>query len=203
MPTPEEIAAQELEIKFNNEVQVRIAKILPDEIAKALPKVPDKYELKLPEKASISTEDLPVIADIAKSLGLSQDKASVLVDVLDSHNKNVMDAFGKALSKTVTKWQTDMAADEELGGKDGSKVPQTDAAVEKFLSKFGSPELKEFLGKSGNGKNPVLVRALLRAANAMKDDVIDIGSNRSVTGSKKSTADKLYGPGTEVGSKAA
>lgn len=207
------LAAKEAETKFNTEVEARIAqrlpealkKALPDAVKAALPGVPEKYELTLPEKALITAEDLVGIADIAKTLALPQDKAGTLVTVLDAHAKAVAQAQQKALTDTVAKWGTEAAADEELGGKDGSKMAATTAVTDKFMAKFGTPELKEFLSKSGLGNNPALIRAFLRAGNAMKDDVILIPKDGGGGGGngKKSTADKLYGEGTVAGQKAA
>lgn len=202
-------AAKAAETKFNTEVEARIAQRLPDEVKKALPDavkaalpgVPEKYELTLPEKALITADDLVGIASIAKQLALPQDRAGTLVTVLDAHAKAVAAAQQKSLTDTVAKWGTEAAADEELGGKDGSKIAATTAVTDKFMTKFGTPELKEFLSKSGLGNHPALIRAFLRAGNAMKDDTIVITKDGggSGGGGKKSTADKLYGDGTVIG----
>lgn len=200
-------AQKAAETKFNTEVETRLAARLPDALKAALPDavkaampgVPEKYDLKLPEKALLVADDLAVAADIAKSLGItSNEKAQHLVDTLDAHTKSVVEAQLKARSDAVAKWGTDAAADEELGGKDGSKLTETTAVTDKFMAKFGSPELKDFLSKSGLGNHPALIRAFLRAGKAMKNDTILIPKDGGGGGSgqKKTTAEKLYGEGT-------
>lgn len=189
------------ETKFNTEVEARVKAQLPDALKAALPDavkaampvVPDKYDLKLPNEAILQASDLENVAKTAKTLGLAQDKAQMLTDTLDAHTKTVVQAQRAALEQTVKKWGVEAAADEEIGGKDGSKLAATTQIADKFMTKFGSPELKDFLSKSGLGNHPAVIRAFYRAGMAMKDDTIVIPKGGSQdAGGKKTIAQKLY-----------
>jgi hypothetical protein len=198
--------------KFNTEVDARVtAKLpdavkaaLPDAVKAALPQVPDKYDLKLPDKASLKATDLEIVAKTAKELGLPQDKAQKYMETLDSHTKSILQGQQAALEQTVEKWGADAAADEEIGGKDGSKIAATKQVADAFLTKFGSAELMKFLSETGLGNHPGLIRAFYRAGLAMKDDTIVIPKGGSGSGGpKKTTAEKLYGASMEKAKAAA
>jgi hypothetical protein len=132
-------------------------------------------------------------------LGLSNDDSAQ--KVLDFTNQEVASAVeatmkayqpgGAEWTAQVDQWKKAALADPELGN---GKQETLDAAATKakaVLDRFFPESVKQFLHSTGYGANPDLVKALLGIAKAQGEGSFVTGAPGG--GTKKSTADVLYG----------
>jgi hypothetical protein len=165
----------------------------------AAPVVPEKYTLKLPEKSLLDATATERTTAIARTLGLSNDDSAQ--KVLDFTNQEVASAVeatmkayqpgGAEWTAQVDQWKKAALADPELGN---GKQETLDAAATKakaVLDRFFPESVKQFLHSTGYGANPDLVKALLGIAKAQGEGSFVTGAPGG--GTKKSTADVLYG----------
>lgn len=129
--------------------------------------VPEKYELVAPEGMEIDAAVLGKFEPVFKELNLSNESAQKLANLYAEMKAEEMKDFGVKLQEQVTSWEGELASDAEVGGKNfGDTVRHAQSAV----ARFGTPELKQFLARSGTGSHPELVRAFARIGKAMAED---------------------------------
>lgn len=128
---------------------------------------PEKYELKAPEGMELDTEMLGKFEPAFKELNLSNEQAQKLTDIYAAMKAEEAKDFGVKLQEQITSWEGELAADTEMGGKNFS---DTVRHAQSAIARFGSPELKQFLARSGSGSHPELVRAFARIGKSMAED---------------------------------
>ena len=102
---------------------------------------------------------------------------------------------------------TTVKADPILGGKDGAALVETVALADKVLDKFGTPELRNMLSKTGYGNHPELVRIFRRIGETLKDDSVilngrDTGGNPNKGKTPEERAARMF-PSTQKKKEAA
>jgi hypothetical protein len=121
------------------------------------PTVPEKYEFSAPDGAELNPEVMGKFEGLAKELGLSQEAAQKVVDVMGPQ----MAAVQKAQIEAVkTQWAESARTDKEFGGE---KLAENLAVAKKALDAFGTPELHTLLNDSGLGNHPEIIRAFFKA----------------------------------------
>lgn len=129
--------------------------------------VPEKYELTAPEGMVIDAEALSKFEPIFKELNLSNEGAQKLANLYAEMKAEEVKDFGVKLQEQITEWEGQLASDAEVGGKNfGDTVRHAQSAI----ARFGTPELKQFLARSGSGSHPELVRTFARIGKAMAED---------------------------------
>jgi hypothetical protein len=151
-------------------------------------KVPDKYDLKIPEGSLLKPEEVDKISAYAKAKGLSNEQAQEELNKKSDAVKEYHSALETVHGNSVKEWADKSATDKEFGGENFGKNAEL---AKRALEKFGSPELKEILNKTGYGNHPELVRFMYRVGKAMGDDSFVSGSK--IPGAQKSIAEKFYG----------
>ena len=138
------------------------------------PAAPEKYEFTLPEGTKPDGPVMGKFSEIAKGLGLPQDKAQELVDLaveMQGGNAKQIEAevseFYADIGGTPDKWPDAAKADKEIGG---DKFDENLAVAKAALDKFGTPELQAFLLKTGAGNHPEVLRAFHRVGKAISQD---------------------------------
>ena len=125
---------------------------------------PDKYEFKQPEGRSFDAEVLSTFGEVAKSLGLSQDKAQTIIDKLAP----VMEQRqSDRLADERAAWVKSIKSDKEIGG---DKFAESLAVAQKALKSFGSPELTKLLNDSGLGDHPDVIRFFHKVGKSISED---------------------------------
>lgn len=148
--------------------------------------VPDKYELKLPSGYTDATV-IGRVEEFAKANKLTQEQAQAHLDKTVGELLSYREKVSSDIQRTVEGWQTATKADKEIGGE--SLVRSLELS-KKVITRFGSPELVDYLDKTKLGDNPEFIRIFKRIGEAMKeDDFIQPGSEQ---GNKKTGADKFY-----------
>jgi hypothetical protein len=157
---------------------------------------PEKYELKLPENSRLDASEVEKAAAYAKAQGFSQEQAQ---QYLATRSEAVSDYMGKLtqdFEHESNKWIDKVKADKEIGGE---KLNENLETVKRYFDKYGSKEFVEFIEQIPYRNHPELVRFFVKAAKDSKimEDKLVMPSGQSAP-MKKSRADILYGPGTEV-----
>lgn len=156
--------------------------------------VPETYNLKLPKDSPLTEAELADTADLAKTLGLSQDKAQALLEKRHNDRASFIEGQQQFLKDQVKAWEAATTSDVEIAGKDGADFKQNIAYARNIIGKFGSPQMVKALNDTGLGNHPELVRMMVRIGKAMKEDPFQTGSETkgSETGDLESRAAKKF-----------
>lgn len=158
---------------------------------------PEKYEFKAPAEGHVlDAEVLKAYGEVARELNLTQESAQKVIDKLAP----VMQERQKQALETVSnEWRQAAQNDKEFGG---DKWPESVKVINRFLDKFGSPELHALLKESGEAADPLgrlhgeWLRTLYRAGKAFGQDT-PVGGTQSFTEADMRDpayqAQKLYG----------
>lgn len=113
------------------------------------------------------TLDAPVVeafTGVAKELGLPQDKAQALID-------KVAPAMKAQTEASVAQMKTDLLAaaqaDKEIGG---DKFNENVAVAKLAIDAYFTPDFAKFLNDTGLGNHPEMIRGLMKAGAALKQD---------------------------------
>lgn len=149
---------------------------------------PESYEFKAPEGTTFDSKFLEVYSEVAKELNLSQDNAQKMIDRLSP----VIESQQMARIEAVrNEWAETSRTDKEFGG---DKLNENLSVAKAALDKFGTPELKELINKSGMGNHPELIRFFYRTGKSIMPDTFVAGNQagKSAPQSFNDYADRLY-----------
>lgn len=151
-------------------------------------KKPDSYELKLPEGSKLSKAQADEIAAYAKEQGLSQDQAQKQLE----RESKLVEGFEaqslEQLKEATGQWLEAVKTDKEIGGEGFSRNAEL---AKRVVTRFGTPEFKAELERTGLGNHPELVRTFVRIGQSMSDDQFVMPGTQST--SKPDLATKFYG----------
>ena len=151
-------------------------------------KKPDSYELKLPEGSKLSKAEADEIASYAKEQGLSQEQAQ---KQLERESKLVAGFEAKSLEQlkeATGQWLEAVKTDKEIGGEGFAKNAEL---AKRVVTRFGTPEFKAELERTGLGNHPELVRIFTRIGHSMSDDQFVMPGTQSTP--KPDMATRFYG----------
>ena len=130
---------------------------------------PEKYEaFKFADGVTPAEADVQQFNTLARELNLSQANAQKLVDYQTTLMQRVEAESAKANAEVLKSWRTAVETDKEIGGSP-EKVAEHVAVAKTALTKFGTPELMEFL-KGGLGNHPEIIRAFYKVGKAISED---------------------------------
>jgi hypothetical protein len=138
--------------------------------------VPEKYDLKPPKDSPLTEAEVLSTADMAKALGLTQEKAQNLLEQRSADRASFVQAQQEFVQQQVKGWEAATAKDPEIAGKDGSEFKQNVAYAKQVVGKYASPAMIKALNETGFGNHPELVRFMVRIGKAMKEDQFQTGS---------------------------
>lgn len=156
---------------------------------------PETYaDYKLPEGVEIGTEDLAKVNATFKELGLTQVQAQKLIDLQSSlqvaQTSAQAESLKQAFDKQASDWAAEAKADPEIGG---DKFDATVTTAQKAMQQFGTPELREFLNKSGIGNHPQLIKLFNKIGNAISEDKVVISGSDATESAPKTAAQAMFG----------
>lgn len=132
------------------------------------PVVPESYtDFKVPEGMDLNADLLKNFQTTAKELGLSQENAQKLVDFGSNLVQGGEDARLENRESTLEAWETEIKADEDVGG---DKLEETLDRGRRVLRDHGTKELATMLEESGLGSNPHVIRFLVKLDKALGED---------------------------------
>jgi hypothetical protein len=131
---------------------------------------PEKYEaFKAPEGFNLDEKAVADAAPLFKELGLSQVQAQKLVDQYAKLTVEASEAPYKAWQEMQEKWQGEVKADPEIGGK----LDQVKASIGRALDSLGDPALvtqfKEAMDLTGAGNNLAFVKAFYKLSQQVNE----------------------------------
>lgn len=145
-------------------------------------------EFKFPEGMSVDTETLGAFSDAAKSAGLTQEQAQLLVDLGAKNAEKITQAAWDAHNAKITGWAEQSKADKEFGG---DNLNENLALASKAIDAFATPELKQLLNETGVGNHPEIIRTFVRIGKQISEDRLVPGGSMPV-GDSRSIAERLY-----------
>lgn len=146
------------------------------------------YALTMPEGVEVDQELLGALAPQFKELGLTTSQAQALADKFIAAQQSKMEGAQAQFAETVSKWVDDAKKDPEIGGAKWDSTVKNASGV---VSRFGSPELKEFLNSSGAGNHPELIRFMAKVGAMIGEDNPAISENPG-RAQARDTASILY-----------
>lgn len=158
---------------------------------------PESYEaFTMPEGMEADTALIEGISPVLKKLGLSQEGAQELIDAYNTKIQADIVADQTASSDMITGWKNELMNDAEFGG---TKFQENAAIANKAIKEFGTPALLEMLQATGISNHPEMVKFAHKIGSLISED----GFNRGPAdkGSKKTTAQVLYGDDGQSGGK--
>lgn len=149
------------------------------------PAVPEKYDLKLSEGSLLDANALEEVSKYAKELKLTQEQAQTVLAERE-------EAVASFVEKQKSVWAEQSKADKEIGGEGLAANVHLSSRV---LNRFGSPELKAELDRTGYGNSPEVIRLLTRIGKAMSDDQLVTPGPQ--TAGKPPIEERFYGSSKE------
>ena len=154
----------------------------PNEVQKdAEDVVPEKYDFKFPEGSYVDSEVMSEFEEVAKELGLSQEKAQRIADFAPRLSSIMQAKQLEAIEAASVEWQKNAVSDKEFGG---DKLQENLAVAKKALDAFASPEMRAMLGKydakenptgTGLGNHPEIIRMFYRVGQKLSEDSVVLG----------------------------
>lgn len=135
------------------------------------PGAPEVYDLKPQEGEAFADGFLDAYTKSVRELNLTNDGAQKL---LDDVGPSIAAAQLAKVEAVKEGWKAACEADKEFGG-DGMK--ENLAVARKGLEAFGSPELAKFIGETGLGSHPEIVRLFWKLGQTVKEDTILSGAS--------------------------
>lgn len=145
--------------------------------------VPDdgKYALTMPEGVSVDTELLDALGPEFKEMGLTNAQAQKLADKfaevqggrVAAHAGTPEGSWSAAAYQYYKEngspdaWPDRAKADKEIGG---AKWDATVSSAGRAVNQLGTPELKDYLNKSGGGNHPELIRFMSKVGAMISED---------------------------------
>lgn len=131
---------------------------------------PESYtDFELPDGVKLNPEIDTEFKSLAKEIGLSQDNAQKVAAVGAKMAQQFENQVTDAIKSQQTAWLEELRNDKDLGG---DNFDESIGIANKAFDTFGSPELKEFLQKSGAGNHPALVRWAYKVGKAISEDTL-------------------------------
>ena len=165
---------------------------------KAAKGAPESYEdFTLPDGVDLDASVAEETKALAKELGLSQESAQRVADLLakqtQAANPKATEAFQAQQQAQVQsihdQWTTETKADKEVGGE---KLAENLAKAKAAMDATTTPQLQMLLQRTGLGNNVEVIRHFLRIAPAFSQDT-HVKGETAPAGAKKSPAERLYG----------
>lgn len=157
------------------------------------------YEITgLPEGMTVDKAALEAVAPLAKKLNLSNEGMSELAGVyaekvIPQVVQQVTEGIERDIAATAADWanqsQELVKTDGAFGGKPMNEVQSISA---KAIDRFGGTEFREYLGSTGLGNHPAMVKFAYLVGQAISED--SSFERGDQTPKPKSRAEKFYGP---------
>lgn len=137
---------------------------------------PESYaDFTLPDGVTLDAAVADEAKALAKDLGLSQEKAQKVADLLAKQSQAVAPAATEAFKATQQaqvqsihdQWATETKADKEVGGE---QLAENLAKARAAMEATTTPQLQELLKRTGLGNNVEVIRHFLRIAPAFSQD---------------------------------
>lgn len=164
--------------------------------------VPEKYEFKPPEGLKLDGKLIESATPILKELGISQEGAQKLFDLVTQRDAATAAANDKIMSDMRTDWRDKVVKDPALGdGKDNLR-PEVRANTARALDALGAEAKSKFveaLDLTGAGDNPAVIAAMNAFGKLLGEGTLVAGGRPSPggqtapgAGDRRSRAQRMF-----------
>lgn len=158
--------------------------------------VPESYTFEPTEGFELDADTAAEFSEIAKGLGLSQEKASELVSLQAKFSERTEAARAEKIEQLLTeqneRWADEIRNDKEFGGP---RFDATVATASKAMQAFATPELRTLLNDSGIGNHPEMVKLFQRIGTSITEDSLVMpGGQADATGGKQESIVSAFYP---------
>jgi hypothetical protein len=150
-----------------------------------------KYDLKLPEGSSLGKEHVDSVLALAKAKGLSPEQAQLVLEQKSEAVASFAKLQQEQADAQATQWYESLKKDPAFGGENFTKNA---TMVASYMRKAFSPEVLDFLDKSGLANHPAIVKDILKLAQAGASDTFVHA--KQTQQERKPTWAKMYGETT-------
>lgn len=155
--------------------------------------VPESYTFEPTDGFELDADTAAEFSEMAKGLGLSQEKASALVSLQAKLSERVEAAREAKIETLLTeqseRWADEIRNDKEFGGP---RFDATVATASKAMQAFATPELRSLLNDSGIGNHPEMVKLFNRIGTSISEDSIVLPGASTKTTDDLRAADVLF-----------
>lgn len=127
------------------------------------------YALTLPDGSPLEASAVERVTTFAKDSKLAPEAAQKVLELAHAESHAVVQRQVSEYTAKVTKWESDVKADPELGGQNHTR---TLTRVKSVMDRFGNPELTKAFKETGFGNYPALVKFVEKIGAAMEADQI-------------------------------
>ena len=154
--------------------------------------VPEKYEFKAPQGMTLNDGEIAEFSTVAKSLGLSQDKAQKLVDLSLKFEAAREQQRNQKLTEWMQKNLDELAKDPDPKGRN-TMAAKAFMAVKGKMSAADSSEMQNLIfgQDSWLGSHPAFVRFLAAIGALVSEDRLPTGEG-ATGASKPGYFERLY-----------
>lgn len=155
------------------------------------PKAPEAYAPFTVGEGLTLDESVQALAlPIFKELDLDQAAAQKIVDAYGQITQQLDQRSNAAHATMIADWQKQGRSDPDFGG---ANYDQTTSEAQALIARYGDPELTKFLGDTGIGNHPGLLRMFARIGKHFSEANIIPPAGDGGAGGKKPLADLLWG----------
>lgn len=162
------------------------APAVPAETSAAPEGAPEAYAFVAPEGQTFDDAIIGAYSNVAKELGLPQDKAQKMLDTM---SPAIAARQAEQLEAAKAEWIETAKTDKEFGG---DKLTENLAFVAKAREDLATPELRTLLDQTGLGNHPEMIRMFYRYGKAISEDSFTPGRNNGAANAELSIAQRMY-----------
>jgi hypothetical protein len=145
------------------------------------PTVPDAYTFKIPEGATLDNKLVESATPIFKELGLNQDQAQKLVDLVANRDKEIQAQTAAKITEMRESWRKEVLADKDMGGK----LDDVKATIGRAKNQLPSDVRDAFnraMDETGIGDHPAFVKAFWKLSELVSEGKPVSGNGPSTHG---------------------
>lgn len=143
------------------------AEQLLDSGSTSAPEVPEKYELKLPEGSALEEGHIDAVAEYAKQLGLSNEKAQELLERDGATLASFQERQQAEYDKMADGWAMELKNDKKYGGDNFNKTVEQ---AKRAFDRFATGGLREAVKSLRWGNHPEVLKTFSDIEERLGDD---------------------------------
>ena len=139
---------------------------------------PEEYkDFDIHEGMELDKASMEKFKPLAKDFNLSQEQAQKLVSFQSDMVKDAAETQEKNWNTLQDEWIADSKSDKEIGG---NKFDENLKHASLTVEKFGTPELRAMLDRTGAGNHVEVIRIFSKIGKLMSEDKIISGKGQDV-----------------------
>ena len=133
----------------------------------AVPAADEPYVIETPEGVEIDQALLDAFTPGFKEQKLTHNQVQEMADAYIASQQSMASGRTEAFNAQRDAWEAELRADPQIGG---DRFDDNITRANQFIDRHGDDTVKNLLDNTGLGSHPALVRFLVKAANAVRED---------------------------------